>query len=75
MTRTELKLVRSSFQFRGAELQGKVNKAKKGWMTGTGKVVRKIARQSMKGAEPVHENGKKRNSAVRAIQANQKRQA
>ena len=50
MTRTELKLVRSSFQFRGAELQGKVNKAKKGWMTRTGAVVQD-ARRSMKKAQ------------------------
>ena len=62
MTRTELKLVRSSFQFRGAELQGKVNKAKKGWMTRTGAVVRKIARRSMKKAPNQYtKSGKKRN--------------
>tara|TARA_R110000765_G_scaffold414099_1_gene514447 strand:+ start:53 stop:601 length:549 start_codon:yes stop_codon:yes gene_type:complete len=50
MAGTEFKLVRSDFTFRGPELQEKVNKKKKTWMSRTGAVVRKIARRSMKKA-------------------------
>ena len=50
MAQSEFKLVRSDFQFRGAELQKKVNKKKKAWMNRTGAVIRKVARRSMKKA-------------------------
>jgi hypothetical protein len=62
MAQTEFKLVRSDFNFRGAELQQKVNKKKKSWMNRTGAVVRKIARRSMKKAPKAFtKSGKKRN--------------
>ena len=61
MAQTEFKLVRSDFQFRGAELQQKVNKKKKAWMNRTGAVIRKIARRSMKKApKQFTKSGKKR---------------
>ena len=61
MTRTEFKLVRSDFKFRGAELQQKVDKKKKSWMNRTGAVVRKIARRSMKKAPKAFtKSGKKK---------------
>ena len=62
MARTEFKLVRSDFNFRGAELQQKVDKKKKSWMNRTGAVVRKIARRSMKKAPKAFtKSGNKKN--------------
>ena len=61
MGRTEFKLTRADIQWKGGDIQKKVNQKKVQWLSRTGAVIAKIARRSMKKApKQFTKSGKKK---------------